>query len=110
MDDDFAARRERGNAALLRHAGLPLKRYMSLDAQVYEAGALPRKMKELLGLVASLVLRCDDCVTYHVRTCREQGVTGEELTEALSVAAVVGGTITIPHLRRAFEAWEAGGA
>jgi AhpD family alkylhydroperoxidase len=107
VEDDFAARRERGNAAILRNAGLPLKRYMSLDGQVYEDGALPRKTKELLGLVASLVLRCDDCVAYHVGTCRRAGVTGEEFTEALTVAAVVGGTITIPHLRRAFETFEA---
>jgi AhpD family alkylhydroperoxidase len=100
--DDFAERRERGNAAILAHAGLPLKRFMSLDGQTYEDGALPRRTKELIGLVASLVLRCDDCVTYHLRTCRELGVTSEEITEALTVGAVVGGSITIPHLRRAF--------
>ncbi len=104
---EFAARRAAGNAAILRNADLTLKRFMGLDKEVYADGALPAKTKELLGLVASLVLRCDDCVTYHLSTCREKGVTSAELTEALSVAALVGGTITIPHLRRAFETWEA---
>ena len=67
---------------------------------------LPRKIKELLGLVASLVLRCDDCVKYHVIRCYEEGVSSEELEEALAIALVVGGSITIPHMRRAFEAWD----
>jgi AhpD family alkylhydroperoxidase len=76
-------------------------RFFALDTRAYEDGALPVNTKELLGLVASLVLRCDDCVTYHLVRCREEGVTRDELLEALNVGLVVGGSITIPHLRRA---------
>ena len=75
--------------------------YFALDSRAYEDGALPVKTKELLGLVASLVLRCDDCVTYHIVRCQEEGVTREEFFETFNVALVVGGSITIPHLRRA---------
>jgi len=90
------------NEIVLKRADLVTKRLFALDAQAYEEdGALPRKVKELLGLVASLVLRCDDCITYHVVGAWEAGATGEELMEAMSVALVVGGSIVIPHLRRA---------
>lgn len=102
----FQAERERLNSLVMRYAGRDIKRFYSLDSQVYREGALPRKTKELLGLVASLVLRCDDCVKYHIGRCHEEGVTDEELEEALAIALVVGGSITIPHLRRAFEAWD----
>ncbi len=93
--------REKMNAAILAAGQTSINRFFALDARVYEAGALPSKTKELLGLVASLVLRCDDCVTYHVIRCREEGVTGPEFYDAFAVALVVGGSIVLPHLRRA---------
>lgn len=102
----FQAERERLNDLVMRYAGRDIKRFYNLDTQVYQEGALPRKTKELMGLVASLVLRCDDCVKYHIGRCYEEGVTDDELEEALAIALVVGGSITIPHLRRAFEAWD----
>ncbi len=79
------------------------KRFFRLDGQTYEPGALPAKTKELLGLVASAVLRCDDCVAYHIDQCLKVGVSDEELWEALDVALIVGGSIVIPHLRRGIE-------
>jgi len=110
MDDNrtatFAAERARLNELVMRHAGTNMKRFWALDHQAYLDGALPAKTKELLGLVASLVLRCDDCVTYHIMQCRDVGVTTAELEEALNIGLVAGGSITIPHLRRAFAAWE----
>lgn len=93
--------REKMNAAILEAGNVTINRFFALDTRAYEAGALPVKTKELLGLVASLVLRCDDCVTYHVIRCREEGVTNAEFHEAFAVALVVGGSIVIPHLRRA---------
>ena len=93
--------REQMNAAVLASDNLTIKRFFALDARAYEDGALPARTKELLGLVASLVLRCDDCITYHVVRCREEGVSEAELFDAASVALVVGGSIVIPHLRRA---------
>jgi AhpD family alkylhydroperoxidase len=104
--DSFNSERERLNELVMKYAGLPMKRFYSLDAQVYDDGALPKKTKELLGLVASMVLRCDDCVTYHLNQCREVGVADDELIEALTVGLVVGGSITIPHLRRAIDTWD----
>lgn len=98
---EFLAERERLNALLLRRANLVTKRFFALDTDAYEDGALPRKTKELLGLVASLVLRCDDCITYHVLQAWEVGATAAEITEAMTIALVVGGSIVIPHLRRA---------
>jgi len=103
--EDFQEERERLNEIVMRYAGLSMKRFYGLDSQVYREGALPARTKELLGLVASFVLRCDDCVKYHVVRCHQEGVTSEELEEALTVGLVVGGSITIPHLRRALEAW-----
>lgn len=102
----FKRDRERLNRLVMKYSGRGIKRFYSIDAQVYEGGALPAKVKELLGLVASVVLRCDDCIKYHVINCREQGVTSQELDEALAIAMVVGGSITIPHIRRAFAAWD----
>lgn len=102
----FKAEREQLNEIVLRYAGVETKRFFSLDGQVYRDGALPRKVKELLGLVSSLVLRCDDCVLYHLIQCYDEGVTDDELQEALSIALIVGGSITIPHLRRAYRAWD----
>jgi AhpD family alkylhydroperoxidase len=97
----FREFRERMNERLLAAGNLEIKRFFALDSRAYEPGALPARTKELLGLVSSLVLRCDDCVTYHLIRCREEGVTFEELLETFNVALVVGGSITIPHLRRA---------
>ncbi len=102
----FKEERENLNETVLQYAGLNIKRFYSLDSQVYREGALSAKTKELLGLVASLALRCDDCIKYHIIQCYEEGVSGEELEEALAVGLVVGGSITIPHLRRAFQAWD----
>jgi ribonuclease HI len=99
MMSDFETRRERGNEIILRDAPLPIKRFFALDQDVYEDGALPRKTKELLGLVASTVLRCNDCIAYHVREGARAGASDEEIYEALGVALVVGGSVTIPHLR-----------
>jgi AhpD family alkylhydroperoxidase len=93
--------REKMNAAILGAGNLTINRFFNLDTRTYEAGALPVKTKELLGLVASLVLRCDDCITYHVIRCREEGVTDAEFYDSFAVALVVGGSIVIPHLRRA---------
>jgi AhpD family alkylhydroperoxidase len=93
--------REKMNAAILEAGNTSINRFFALDARVYEAGALPTKTKELLGLVASMVLRCDDCITYHVIRCREEGVSDAEFHDAFAVALVVGGSIVIPHLRRA---------
>ena len=99
--ETFRKFREQMNERILGSDNLEIKRFFALDTRAYEAGALPVKTKELMGLVASLVLRCDDCVTYHVVRCREEGVTRPEFLEAFNVAMVVGGSITIPHLRRA---------
>ncbi len=105
--DAFQQKRESQNELVMKYAGLPIKRFFSLDSQVYrEGGALPASIKELMGLVASLVLRCDDCIRYHIVKCFENGVSDAELEEAISIALIVGGSITIPHLRRAFQDWE----
>jgi AhpD family alkylhydroperoxidase len=98
---EFRTFRERMNARILEAGTLEMKRFFALDGRVYEDGALPARTKELLGLAASLVLRCDDCIAYHVIRCREEGVEEEEIFETLSVGLVVGGSITIPHIRRA---------
>lgn len=102
---DFRAFRERMNAEILGEGNLVINRFFALDTRTYESGALDVKTKELLGLVASMVLRCDDCITYHIVRCREEGVTRSEAFEAFSVALVVGGSIVIPHLRRAVARW-----
>ncbi len=99
----FRAFRERMNERILEAGNLEIKRFFALDDRVYKEGVLPVKTKELLGLVSSTVLRCDDCIRYHVIRCKEEGVTDEEIFETLSVALVVGGSITIPHLRRAVD-------
>lgn len=99
--EEFRTFRERMNERILDAGNLEIRRFFALDDRAYRDGALPSNTKELLGLVASLVLRCDDCITYHVVRCREEGWSDEELFEALSVGLVVGGSITIPHLRRA---------
>jgi AhpD family alkylhydroperoxidase len=98
---DFDAFRSRMNDLILGAGNLTISRFFALDGRAYEAGALGAKTKEMLGLVASLVLRCDDCVTYHIVRCQAEGVTREEFLEVFSVGLVVGGSIVIPHLRRA---------
>lgn len=102
----FKEEREQLNEMLLARDNLNLKRFFALDAAVYRDGALDTKTKELLGLVASLVLRCDDCITYHTIAARDNNVTDEEFDEVLSIGLVVGGSITIPHLRRAVRLWK----
>jgi AhpD family alkylhydroperoxidase len=102
---EFREFRERMNREILDEGNLVVNRFFNLDGRAYEAGALDVKTKELLGLVASLVLRCDDCVTYHLTRCREEGVTRAEIFETLSVGLIVGGSIAIPHLRRAVARW-----
>jgi AhpD family alkylhydroperoxidase len=104
--EDFKKYRERMNEKILASGNQQIQRFFNLDTRAYESGALPSKTKELLGLVASVVLRCDDCVTYHVIRCMDEGVTSPEFYEALNVALVVGGSITIPHIRRAVERLE----
>ena len=99
----FRAYRERMNARILETGNLEVKRFFALDTRAYEDGALDVRTKELLGLTASMVLRCDDCIAYHVIRCKEEGVSDEELMEAFNVGLVVGGSIVIPHLRRAVE-------
>ena len=103
---DFQKERERLNKIVMKYASQGIKRFYSLDGQVYRDGALPVKIKELMGLVASLALRCDDCIKYHIARASETGVSDEELEESLAIALIVGGSITIPHLRRAFAAWD----
>ncbi len=93
----------KSDAGVAQGATLVTKRFFSLDTQTYQAGALDIKTKELLGLVASMVLRCDDCIAYHVDQCVKAGITDEQLWEAFDVALIVGGSIVIPHLRRAVE-------
>jgi len=98
---EFQEFRERMNQLILDSDNLVIKRFFNLDGQAYREGALDVRTKEMLGLVASLVLRCDDCVTYHLVRCREEGVTNDEILEVCGVGLVVGGSIVIPHLRRA---------
>lgn len=100
--DDFQKFRTELNEEILGCGHLGIKRFFALDHQTYEGGPLGTKTKELLGLVASTVLRCDDCITYHLVRCGEQGWNRDEVIDALNVALVVGGSITIPHVRRAF--------
>ena len=98
---EFREFRERMNDRILEAGNLEIKRFFALDTRAYDDGALDTRTKELLGLVASLVLRCDDCITYHLARCVEEDVSDDELFDTFSVALVVGGSIVIPHLRRA---------
>ncbi|MBY0482248.1 MAG: carboxymuconolactone decarboxylase family protein [Chitinophagaceae bacterium] len=104
--NDFNEYRGRMNEVILEKNNLVMKRLWNLDTNTYEAGALDKKTKEMLGLVSSMVLRCDDCIKYHLGKSHELGVTTEELYEIFAVANIVGGTIVIPHTRRAAEYWE----
>lgn len=107
MVNEFEAYRAKMNEKILAQDNKVLKRFFNLDSNAYQDGALPKKTKELLGLVASMVLRCDDCIRYHLKTCHELGVTTEEVFELFAIANLVGGSICIPHTRRAVEFWEA---
>src|SRR5688572_10887045 len=104
--EEFNTYRQNMNEVILQKDNLVLKRLWNLDTNTYEEGALDKKTKELLGLVASMVLRCDDCIKYHLGKCHELSVSTEELYEVFAVANIVGGTIVIPHTRRAAEYWE----
>lgn len=104
---EFNAYRSKMNEKLLADNNKIIKRIFNLDTNAYAAGALDVKTKELLGLVASAVLRCDDCVKYHLESSHKEGATKEEVMETLGIATLVGGTIVVPHLRRAYEYWEA---
>ena len=104
---EFNDYRAKMNDKIMAQDNKVLKRFFSLDNQAYQKGALSVKTKELLGLMGSMVLRCDDCIRYHIGTCYEIGVTVEEIYEVFSLANLVGGSICIPHTRRAVEYWEA---
>ena len=107
---EYVERRRVGNDRVLSSENLSIRRFFALDHDVYEEGAVSRRAKELMGLVGSTVLRCDDCIAYHIEAAMASGATREEVIEALAVAMVIGGSITIPHLRHAFAVLdEAGG-
>lgn len=103
---EFDEYRSKMNERILGQNNKVLNRFFSLDNQAYQDGALSEKTKELLGLVASMVLRCDDCIKYHLGTCHRLGVTTDEVYEVFSIANLVGGSICIPHTRRAVEFWD----
>ena len=105
--EEFNAYREKMNEKMLEDNNKIIKRIFNLDTNAYMEGVLPKKTKELLGLGNSLVLRCDDCVRYHLEESHKLGLTKEEVVEAMSISLLIGGTIVIPHLRRAFEYGEA---
>ena len=104
--EEFRTQRDRMNERIMDRGPLTTKRFFNLDSSAYKDGALPAKAKELLGLVASVVLRCNDCIDYHLIQCVQAGFRDEELYEALNVGLVVGGSIVIPHLRHAYETIE----
>lgn len=104
---EFNDYRSQMNEEILSQDNLVLKRFFNLDTNAYKDGALSRKTKELLGLVASMVLRCDDCIRYHLGKCHELNVSREEVYEVFAIANIVGGSICIPHTRRAAEYWKA---
>jgi AhpD family alkylhydroperoxidase len=104
--NDFNVYRSKMNKKLLSSDNLVIKRLFNLDTNAYLDGALPAKTKEMLGLVSSMVLRCDDCIKYHLIKCHEQKLSREELFEIFAIANLVGGSIVIPHTRRALEFWE----
>ena len=103
---EFRSYRTKMNERLLAQDNKVIRRIFNLDANAYLDGALPAKTKEMLGLVSSMVLRCDDCIRYHLEKCHEHGMDTEEIMEIFAVANLVGGTIVIPHTRRALEYWE----
>jgi AhpD family alkylhydroperoxidase len=97
--------RQKMNDIILNCDNQNIKRFFALDSRAYDPGTIDKKTKELMGLVASIVLRCNDCIFYHLDQCHKQGVSDEELYEAVNIALIVGGSITIPHIRFIFEMW-----
>lgn len=104
--EEFVHEREVLNRNMSNYCGENAKRIFHLDSQIYKDGALSAKIKELMGLVASLVLRCEDCINYHLINCYENGVSDKELAEALTIGLMVGGSIAIPHMRSAYATWD----
>ena len=104
--EQFKEEREKLNQIVMKYSGTNIKRFYGLDSAVFNEGALSKKNKELIGLVSSLVLRCEDCVKYHLNQCFEEGITDDELEEALAIGLIVGGSIIIPELREAFSYWD----
>ncbi len=104
--EEFQTQRTTYNEVLAKYANRSQKTFFGLDSATYQPGALDKKSKELLGFIASLVLRCDDCILYHLIECHKAGVTSEELAETVSIGMLVGGSITIPHVRRAMKVWD----
>lgn len=104
--EEFNDYRQKMNDRILSQPNKVVKRFFSLDSAAYQEGAIPGRTKEMLGLMASLVLRCDDCVKYHLGKCHSAGLNEEELFEILAIANLVGGSICIPHTRRAVEYWD----
>jgi len=105
--DEFNAYRSKMNDSILADNNKIIKRIFNLDTNAFTDGALNKKTKELIGLGNSMVLRCDDCIKYHLEACYKLGLSKEEVVEAMSVSLLIGGTIIIPHLRKAYEYWEA---
>lgn len=105
--EQFNEYRQRMNQKIMQADNLVIKRLFNLDTNTYAEGALPEKTKEMIGLSASMVLRCDDCVRYHLQKCFQLGISKEEVFEVFAISNIIGGTIVIPHLRRAVEFWEA---
>jgi len=103
----FNEKRTKGNERILNRDFLPIKRFFALDDRAYSEGDIPVKYKEMMGLVASAVLRCNDCIQYHLHRCYEENCNDNEINEALNIALIVGGSIVIPHLRHAYNVWEA---
>ena len=103
---NFNDERKTLNDLVMKFAGKNIKRFYGLDSAVFRDGALNIKTKELIGLVASLVLRCEDCIKYHLVRCHDEGINNAELEEALAIGLIIGGSITIPELRRALKFWE----
>ncbi|MBL4905748.1 MAG: carboxymuconolactone decarboxylase family protein, partial [Flavobacteriaceae bacterium] len=103
--EEFNAYRQKMNDKIMSTDNKVIKRIYNLDTNAYKEGHLSVKTKELLGLVSSAVLRCDDCIAYHLENCYKAGVNKEEMMETMSIATLVGGTIVVPHLRRAYEFW-----
>lgn len=103
--EDFIQRRQELNKIIMENSELVTRRFFNLDEQTYKPGALNSKTKEMLGLVASVVLRCDDCINFHLLNCCHQKLSDAEFSEVMSIALIVGGSITIPHVRRAYQQW-----
>lgn len=101
--EGFRKNREKLNTKILDKNHIGINRFFNLDTRAYTSGALDEKTKEFAGLAASMVLRCDDCITYHILRCKEIGATNEEIMEIFNIGLIVGGSIVIPHLRRAVD-------